>query len=202
MHDVLMNFMAGLTNIVFEPGYLALVCLAFRNVLILSALIIEVIAAPSLSVSPSLSPFPSLSNARQRVALAVLSCLPNYLRNYEHVVRSATAASQGQQSGDVVRLVVVVASEKLILKHISLSSLSMRPSHLSSPNSWLIQMTVKHCVYLLLICYNARMSSSLRRLKEFPYNDLSLLSSPPPPSAFASLAPNDSCKCIEIFVLL
>lgn len=77
------------------------------------------------------SPFPYLSNSRQRLALAVLSCLPNYLRNYEHVARSATAASQGQQSGDVVRLVVVavvvVASAKLILKHISLSSLSMRP---------------------------------------------------------------------------
>lgn len=87
----------------------------------------------SLSLPLYLSPYPSLSNARQRVALAVLSCLPNYLRNYEHVSRSATAASQGQQSGDVVRLVVVVASEKLILKHISLSSLSMRPSHLSSP---------------------------------------------------------------------
>lgn len=126
MHDVLMNFMAGLTNIVFEPGYLALVRFAFHNALSLSALIIEVIAASSLP-----PPSPSLSNARQRLALAVLSCLPNYLRNYEHVARPATAASQGQQSGDVVRLVVValvvVASEKLILKHISLSSLSMRP---------------------------------------------------------------------------
>lgn len=54
MHDVLMNFMAGLTNIVFEPGYLALVRIACRNALSLSALIIEVIAASSLPPPPLL----------------------------------------------------------------------------------------------------------------------------------------------------